>query len=147
MTKQTIEVEGLPEGWKAVAYRYAYGGEYVHTIRGIEQIRNSIDKTIDFRLIVEKIQPRRIVVLENTGEVRRIMPGEWIYEDDGRFIKWDSGYASEDDYQVWREVKETDTPLTDDEPKLSLSVDECKSIIFAPIDLHVKLEKFIKGNS
>ena len=29
---------------------------------------------------------------------------------------------------AWREVKETDIPLTNDEPKLSFSVEECRNV-------------------
>jgi hypothetical protein len=61
MTKQTIEVEGLPEGWKAVDYRPPKMSETYLSYKGIETA------TVNFHnpwLIVEKIQPRRIVLEE-----------------------------------------------------------------------------------
>lgn len=77
MTKQTIEIEGLPEGWRAVAYRKPVKGiDYVLTQYGV---RLYIDYTFDLMLIVEKIPPRRIV-LEETNEVRRPRYGEYFRE-------------------------------------------------------------------
>lgn len=61
MTQQTIDVEGLPEGWKAVAYRRPIGNiEYVFIDGEIRQAK----PTDGVCLIVEKIQPRRIVLEE-----------------------------------------------------------------------------------
>ena len=62
--KHEIEIPDLPEGWEAVAYRYAYGNEYVLSDGDIEQIRQSISETSTKRLIVRKKQPRRIVLEE-----------------------------------------------------------------------------------
>ncbi len=59
---------------------------------------------------IEKIQPRRIVFYEITDGTENI--------DEDYYIK----------YKWWREVKETDIPLNNDEPKLSLSVDECRNV-------------------
>ena len=40
MTKHTIDIEGLPEGWKPVAYRKPVKGEYfLSTIGTIETAR------------------------------------------------------------------------------------------------------------
>ena len=57
--KHEIEIPDLPEGWEAVAYRYAHGNEYVLSDGDIEQIRQSIEKTSTKRLIVRKKQPLR----------------------------------------------------------------------------------------
>jgi len=129
MTKQTIKVEGLPEGWNAVAYRVPVNGEnffYDGKICNDKYQRHEY-------LIVEKIQPRRIV-LEETGEERAYPINGYMYGyiDGARFVK----------YKILREVKETDIPLTKDdstvrmgvsqgdggEPKLELSVKEVRNV-------------------
>ena len=78
-------------------------------------------------LIVEKIQPRRIV-LEETSEVRKVNRYDWA-EIDGVVSTWNIPATSACEYKIWREVKATDIPLTNDEPKLSLSVEQCKKFI------------------
>lgn len=104
MIKQTIEVEGLPEGWKVIAYREPMTGEpYLH--QGII-CSAFIDEGYPY-LIVEKIQPRRIV-LEETND--KSNPHEWQ-----RFTIGTSPMFIECD-KVLREVTETE------DPKLSLSV-------------------------
>ena len=129
MTKQTIEVEGLPEGWKAVAYRNPKRNErYFH--QGIIWTAH-IDEAQPF-LIVEKIQPRRIV-LEETVQGKH----ERAFFDDNNM------------WTYWREVKETDASLNSGDPKLSLSVDEVKELTSQiwPKDIIYKVNKFIKENS
>lgn len=64
MTEQTIDVTGLPEGWKAVAYRVPKGNIEFVFIENVVRKAKPQDKKC---LIVEKIQPRRIV-LEETEE-------------------------------------------------------------------------------
>ena len=59
-----IEIEGLPEGWKAVAYRVPKGNIEFVFIENVVRKAKPQDKKC---LIVEKIQPRRIV-LEETEE-------------------------------------------------------------------------------
>lgn len=177
MKTQTIKVEGLPEGWKAVAYRLPQHNEFILSDEGIIQVNMGLINHKCPWLIVEKIQPRRIV-LESSTEVRKAVFGDWIYNN-GIIEQWRSQNESQYTYRIWREVKETDEDpylklnkkdtleliehiklggqlnpkiaefinYEQPEPKLSLSVDECKSIVYAPIDLHVKLEKFIKENS
>ena len=75
MTKQTIEVE-VPEGWKVK-----------------EQ-----------RLIIEKIQPRRIV-LEETGEVRKLNFKDFYADGDGFLCRWMFDGESGEEYKIWREAK------------------------------------------
>ena len=92
MTQQTIEVEGLPEGWKAVAYRCPrnyekfFDGEEIHTA--------GADMAFG-HLIVEKIQPRRTVLEEiSKEEYYRLFNDELtvkIFDMAGRY---------------WKEVKE-----------------------------------------
>ncbi len=61
--KHLIDIPGLPEGYRAVAYRRPVFGEYYFYNDGIQQGRTGSGQF----LIVEKIKPRRIV-LEETGE-------------------------------------------------------------------------------
>lgn len=112
MTKQTIEVE-VPEGWKVKEYRMPNKGDYFwHQNRVCVASSSFIDK----RLIIEKIQPRRIV-LEVTNEERHVSFGDWYGDKDGTIGQWpDSEYRSEESYVIWREVKETDIPLTNEDP-------------------------------
>ena len=113
--KYEIEIEGLPEGWKPVAYGVPRIGEYVFINGGVaEWGRGNRD---DQLIIVEKIQPRRIV-LEETEE--KHLGCQTLYIDDTEFMIMTD--------KVWREVKETDIPLTNSESKLSLSVDECRNV-------------------
>ncbi len=94
--KQTIEIEGLPEGWKAVAYRCPLKGEqYLHQ----NQLWKAfIDESYPF-IVVEKTQPRRIVLEETGKEVALTVTIEgYLY-----------GYINKDGfarYKILREVKE-----------------------------------------
>lgn len=67
MTEQlhTISIPGLPDGWRAVAYRYPKEGEYF--LWEMKPTLSECDYQEITHLIIEKIQPRRIV-LEETGE-------------------------------------------------------------------------------
>ena len=153
MTKQTIEVE-VPEGWKVKEYRMPNKGDYFWHQNRVCVASSSF---IDQRLIIEKIQPRRIV-LEKTG--RKI---DFSYTQN---FKFGDELISVTSSSVLREVKETDIPLTNEdvnvkigvsqrdgaEPKLSLSVDECKEAMrkletFNVTDLSVKICGFLKENS
>lgn len=147
MTEQTIDVTGLPEGWKAVAYRVPKGNIEFVFIENVVRKAKPQDKKC---LIVEKIQPRRIV-LEETEE--KYLGCQTLYIDGTEIMIMTN--------KIWREVKETDIPLNSDEPKLSLSVDECRNVRslikdFENLGLFVnparslllqKITKFIKENS
>lgn len=138
MTEQTIDVTGLPEGWKAVAYRVPKGNIEFVFIENVVRKAKPQDKKC---LIVEKIQPRRIV-LEETEE--KYLGCQTLYIDGTEIMIMTN--------KIWREVKETDIPLNSDEPKLSLSVDECKEAMrkletFNVTDLSVKICGFLKENS
>ena len=143
-----IEIEGLPEGWKAVAYRVPTNGETCwHQSFGIYTVTVPLTQCF----IVEKIKPRRIV-LEETNEERRICYGEWYESQEGKLMRWPYGGKTDGKHRVWREVKETDTPLNNSEPKLSLSVDECKEAMrkletFNVTELSVKICRFLKEHS
>lgn len=62
------EIEGLPEGWEAVAFRVPKIGESFMSIDG-DLVTNNIGQSSS-RLIVQRCKMRRIV-LEETGEVNR----------------------------------------------------------------------------
>ena len=152
-----IEIEGLPEGWKAVAYRVPKGNIEFVFIENVVRKAKPQDKKC---LIVEKIQPRRIV-LEETNEERRICYGEWYESQEGKLMRWPYGGKTDGKHRVWREVKETDIPLNNNDLKLSLSVDECRNVRSLIKDfenlgwfvnparslLLQKITKFIKENS
>ena len=129
-----IEIEGLPEGWKAVAYRVPKGNIEFVFIENVVREAKPQDKKC---LIVEKIQPRRISFDEITDGTQDI--------DADYYIK----------YKWWSEVEETE------EPKLSLSVKELRNVRSLIKDfenlgwfinparslLLQKITKFIKENS
>lgn len=70
--EKMIEIEGLPEGWKPVSYGWPKKNvDYVFDGVGVKLFIGKEDHAL---LIVEKIQPRRIV-LEETNEERRICYG------------------------------------------------------------------------
>ena len=104
---------------------------------------------IDQRLIIEKIHPRRIV-LEETCEERSLSYGDWYEDDEGNVHKYlNKSFGSRRTYKTWREVKETDIPLTNDEPKLSFSVEECRSLqMYGMSDSAVtrRIREFLKGS-
>ncbi len=98
--KYEIDIKGLPEGWKPVAYRRTLQNEYYLTNRGVEKAPYNLD---NLWLVVEKIQPRRIV-LEETEEFREAVKGEFCEQEDGfifSMIRDSVGYK----YKIWREVK------------------------------------------
>lgn len=94
MTKtHNIEIEGLPEGWRAVAYRRPVFGEYYFYNDDIQQGKTGSGQF----LIVEKIKPRRIV-LEETEE-----PTKWGIE---QLIHLDGTTFTVNSHKIWREVRE-----------------------------------------
>lgn len=139
MKTQTIEVE-LPEGWKAVAYRVPKDGErYFYD----GKIYSDRAQTSEY-LIVEKIQPSRIV-LEETQETRELQEGEFYESDAGYIHQWAWKHESESKYKIWREVKETN-----EEPYLKLTKKDMIDLIShikLGGQLNPKIAEFIKENS
>ena len=122
-----IEIEGLPEGWKSVAYRRPYPQEYILKSEGAMKVRIRGEQPW---LIIERIKPHR-VVLEKTEE--KHLGCQTLYIDDTEFMIMTD--------KVWREVKETDLSLTKEdanvkmgvsqgasEPKLELNVKELRNV-------------------
>lgn len=111
MKTQTIDVEGLPEGWKAKEVR-------VDPDQYNKYVGDDGFLYWEAKIKMEKIQPRRIV-LEETNEERRICFGEWYESQEGKLMRWPYGGKTDGKHRLWREVKEPDIPK--DEPKLSLT--------------------------
>ena len=144
MKTETIEVEGLPEGFEAVAVHF--DPNYFNKYTGD-------DGYIYFKaeVKVKKIQPRRIVLEEDINDNRNPSTAQTLKLSSGRIMHIFCPYAV-------REVNETDTVKMGvsqgdaDEPKLSLSVDECKEAMrkletFNVTDLSVKICTFLKESS
>ncbi len=139
MTKQTIEVEGLPEGYRAIAYRKPKNETEIVFLGGTLRQASEINRSHE-QLIVEKIQPRRIV-LEETEETCNYETTQEFKIGNKSIGVWST--------KILREVKETDLSLNSGEPKLSLSVDELIDANKStwPDYLNEKISKFIKENS
>jgi len=129
-----FKVEGLPDGWAV---------KEVHI--DPDQYNKYIDDAgclyWEAKIKMEKIQPRRIV-LEETGEEMTYPINGYMYGyiDGAGFVK----------YKIFREVKETDIPLNNDETSLKLT----KKDMFYLIEhiklggqLNPKIAEFIKENS
>ena len=102
MNKFEIEVPGVPQGWKPVAYRPVKPGEYIAHTGGVEQ---SLTGAMASYLVVEKIKPKR-VILEATGEVRKPVIGEYVLHLGSSFTRCNSPDAWGMKCEIWREIKE-----------------------------------------
>lgn len=91
--KHTINIPGLPGGWRAVAYRRPISGEYYFYNDGIQQGKTGSGQF----LIVEKIKPRR-VVLEETEEAN--IPSGTTYEP-----QWFGSVCMVNQPKIWRIVE------------------------------------------
>ena len=131
--KYEIDIEGLPEGYKVNSIT-------VNAKENVSQCFSTVQATIRLK----KIHPRRIV-LEETGEERKICYGEWYETSEHKLMRWPYGGKTDGRHKVWREVKENDLSLTNAEHKLSLSVDQCRKL-FCNLDKDVTklLREFIK---
>lgn len=113
-----IEIEGLPEGWKAVAYRVPLENkEYI--LDGEQVLFCCWPANKDY-LIVEKIQPHRISFEEITDGTQNI--------DEDYYIK----------YKWWREVKETDIPLINEDANVKMGVSQGDGGYYPTLELNVK---------
>lgn len=108
--KDTIKIEGLPDGIEATQ------------VIVIECETSDSEQIIyNAQVIARRIKPRR-VVLEDTGRKGYPENGEYGLNANGSFYK-SVNWESSDVFPILREVKE------DEETQLSLSVDECKSLL------------------
>ena len=132
--KYEIEIEGLPEGWEPIAIRKQKLGEHIFCL-DTGFVVPADHRTPKAHLIVKKKQPRRIV-LEETGEKNH------LYES-GQYSSFSAGgFVISGVRNKWREVKENDLSLNNEEPKLSLTVDECRSMSLSGISM--KIADFLK---
>lgn len=105
MNKYKIDIEGLPEGWEPVAYRIPdrFSEErvlYKGQIHSADNVRYDREY-----LIVQKTKPRQIV-LEETGEFRKVKYKEWYETDEGRIqTRSRNREDSAKPYKIWR-IKE-----------------------------------------
>ena len=127
--KHTIEIEGLPEGWEPVAIRKQKLGEHIFCL-DTGFVVPADHRTPKAHLIVKKKQPRRIVLEETSEENHLFESGQYAAFSAGKFVI--SGVRNK-----WREVKENDSSLTNEEPKLSLTVDECRNMSLSEINMKI----------
>ena len=95
--EHTITIEGLPEGWKAVAYRVPLAGDIFWTGRKILECHVGLSH--EAFVIIQKTQPRRIV-LEETG-VDNNPAFKQVMTIEGTVIEIKSG-------KVWKQNKAPD---------------------------------------
>jgi len=135
--KYEIEIEGLP------------GGMIAHSVKVIELDSGDSEQcTYNAQVIAKRVKPRRIV-LEETGDIRLLRPGEhYGYVEANIYIgMWPAPNNSIHRYRIWREVKETDLSLhnADDKESLRLSVDECRKLLCnLDKDVMRKMQQFLK---
>ena len=134
--KYEIEIEGLPEGWEPVAFRKPLIGEKIFQYG---EIHKCTCKAEISSLIVKKKQPRRIV-LEETDEDNQTGCGELM--DQILCCHDDILIRLSEPKKYWREIKENDSSLTNEEPKLSLTIDECRNMSLSEINM--KIVDFLK---
>ena len=114
-----FKVEGLPDGW-------AVKEVHIDPDQHYQYVGDDGFLYWEAKIKMEKTQPRRIVfdeILDHStiGMTDHLINGVWC-----------------------REVKETDIPLTNEEPKLSLSVCECKGLFEGNQTSVNKVKQFIK---
>ena len=118
--KHTIEIEGLPEGWEIEKC----------DIKGDISSNDASFKYINAVIRITKKQPRRIVLEETDEENHLYESGQYAAFSAGKFVI--SGVRNK-----WREVNENDSSLTNEEPKLSLSVGECRNMSLSEINMKI----------
>ena len=119
--KHTIEIEGLPEGWEIEKC----------DIKGDISSNDASFKYINAVIKITKKQQRRRIVLEETDEENHLYEsGQYAAFSAGKFVI--SGVRNK-----WREVNENDSSLTNEEPKLSLTVDECRNMSLSEINMKI----------
>lgn len=102
--KHEIEIEGLPDGWKAIAYRKALWGEWYLTESGIVRRRGCTGMQYP-ALIVEQIKPRR-VVLEETGRWHINSTEGYVLVPAGSLIDMIDIEESQPDWMCYKVVEE-----------------------------------------
>lgn len=121
-----VVIDGLPEGQKITGITVVGQMDELHTVRAI--------------LHLDKIQMRSITLVKTDVKFKEGDSGHTVLPD-GKVRYIDNATIESTGLNIWRVAKENS------ETKLGLSVGEAKSIIYAPLELLVRLEKFIKENS
>ena len=102
----TIEIPEVPEGWKPVAFRPHLPGESYIAFDGSQVIENDCSPTNGSpRLIVKKIQPRRIVLEEAGRDYPR--QGDFVLDENGAFYRWGTTNQGSYKYQVFKVIEDT----------------------------------------
>ena len=72
MSKHTIEIEGLPEGWEPVAFRVPDQSEYYFGRHGLDQ---ATDEWPDrpAAIILQKTKPREITLVETEEDNEHLL--------------------------------------------------------------------------
>jgi len=107
MNQFTIEIPEVPEGWKPVAFRPRLPGEPYIKYDGSTVIENDNSPSNgNLKLIVKKIQPRRIV-LEDTG-VGHPESGDFVLEETGFFFQWASSFRGPCTGRIFKVIGDTE---------------------------------------
>lgn len=143
MSRHEIDIPELPEGWKPVAFRPRnnLSERFLSNDNPPVIMYDSSEMSTASVLIVEKIKPRRIV-LEETDE--KYLGCQTLYVDGTEIIIMTN--------KTWKQVKEAELSVTKDDDKLSLSVDEARSLLDLiiesnPPEIVDKLCNFVEANS
>lgn len=99
--KHLIDIQGLPKGWKAVAYRTPRVGEcFLSNDNPPVVMYDSLNSYGIPAIIVKKIKPQRIV-LEETDEDNNYDSINRVY-----YAQWIGDICLKNKEKIWREVKE-----------------------------------------
>lgn len=106
MNQFTIEIPEVPEGWKPVAFRPRLPGEPYIKYDGSTVIENdNTPSNGNLKLIVKKIQPRRIVLEEAGRDYPR--QGDFVLDENGAFFRWGTTNQGSYKYQVFKVIEDT----------------------------------------
>lgn len=106
-TSETQETELIPvpsfEGYKCLGYTNPKKGQYY--LRNCGDL-GLVTSDMDCKWVAyEKIVPKRYI-FEETGEFRRVSPGEYCIKDGNVTHLWTSQFISNDRYKILRKVEE-----------------------------------------
>lgn len=101
MKTEMIEVPHFP-GYKCLGYVVPKKGQY-HLVRKSDLDYVSFDCGCGERVVYEKLKR---YVFEETGEMRRVQPGEWYITDSGHIDRWTESISTYSNYIILRKVEE-----------------------------------------
>lgn len=106
MNQFTIEIPEVPEGWKPVAFRPHLPGEsYIAFDGSVVMEHDNTPSNGNPRLIVEKIQPRRIVLEEAGRDYPR--QGDFVLDENGAFFRWVSHNRGACARRIFKVIEDT----------------------------------------